>query len=140
MSFYRVSNNGQTTWKPQVRDIKVYSDHGCSDQLSASYVKESGHTGEWDGSKALDNRLSTYWKPQCGPCEKNEAWLTFSTTGEAKCVYTNKFGKGKVGGRTWNTGIEVDLQNDDCSWTSVMQASTGNIAIAQGTQLTIEST
>ena len=72
--------------------------------------------------------------------KKNEAWITFSTTGEAKCVYTNKFGKGKVGGRTWNTGIEVEIQNDDCSWTTVMQSSNGNNATAQGTQLTIDLT
>ena len=140
MSFYRVSNNGQTTWKPQVKDVKVFSDHGCSNQILASYVNESGHKGEWDGSKALDNELTTYWKPQCGPCEKNEAWLIFSTAGDAKCVNTIKLGKGTVGGRTWNTGIEVELQNNHCSWTTVMQASTGNIAIAQGTHLTIEST
>ena len=134
MRFYRVSNNGQTTWPPKVKEIKVFSDHGCSNQILASYVKESGNNAGKDGSKAFDNEFDTFWRPQCKPtCAKNEAWLILSTTEEAKCIDATNLGKGEGSDKTWNTGIEVELQKDDCSWTTVMQSSSGNIAKVQGT-------
>ena len=132
MNFYRVSNNGQTTWRPTVSEIQVFADQACLNGISKSYVNESGHNDGRDGSKALDNNPDTHWRPQCGTCEKNEAWLIFSTAEEAKCINAIELGKGAGDGTTWNTGIEVELQNDDCSWTTVMKSSTGNHAIFQG--------
>ena len=130
---YRVSNNGQTTWRPSVTEVKVFSDQGCSISISPSYSHESGHNGDEDGSKAFDNQMTTHWRPQCPACVKKEAWVIFSTTEEAKCIDATALGKGGGSDKTWDTGIEVELQKDDCSWTTVMQSSSGNIAKVQGT-------
>ena len=129
---YRVSNNGQTTWRPTVTEVKVFSDQGCSISISPSYVNASGNGGG-DGSQAFDNDMTTHWRPQCPTCVKKEAWVIFSTTEEAKCIDATALGKGGGSDKTWDTGIEVELQKDDCSWTTVMQSSSGNIAKVQGT-------
>ena len=114
-NLYRVSNNGQTRERPTVEEIRVFSDRLCQKEVVSTYVNESGHNDGRDGSKALDNNPDTHWRPQCGTCEKNEAWLIFSTAEEAKCINAIELGKGAGSSTTWNTGIEVELQNDDCS-------------------------
>ena len=127
---YRVSNNGLTGWRPTVNQIQAFSDQGCSDAILAAYVDESGHNnGFGDGSAAFDDNVGTQWRPQCHPCTKGEAWLTFSTNDEAKCISATNLGKGSGGGETWNNGIKVELQNPDGSWRVVMESQGENSAV-----------
>ena len=133
---YRVSNNGLTGWRPTVNQIQAFSDQGCSDAILAAYVDESGHNnGFGDGRAAFDDKYGTQWRPQCTPCTKGEAWVTFSTNSEAKCISATNLGKatnlGLTGGKYWNNGIKVELQNPDGSWRVVMESQGGNSA-AQG--------
>ena len=92
---------------------------------------ESGHRSAFeDGSTAFDNKGGTYWRPQCKPCNKNEAWLTFTTTEKAKCITAKNLGYGSNswGFYGWNNGIVVELRTFNGSWRSVMESNEGNSA------------
>ena len=98
-------------------------------KIDAFYVAESGHLqGHGDGSSAFDDDGNTQWRPQCATCDTNVAWVTFSTTEEARCVTASNLGEGEGGGNTWNGGIVVELQSGDNSWTASMQSDSGNSA------------
>ena len=70
---YRLSNNGKTNKSSysqlDVNEVQVFSDQGCLNKITVTYVGESGHGGTAfdgrDGSKAFDKSDSTYWSPQC---------------------------------------------------------------------------
>ena len=110
-------------------EIRVFSDKSCTYEIEATYVSESGHnSGFGDGSSAFDDKSSTVWRPQCANCDKNAAWLTFTTKAKAQCVTASNLGSGSGGGQTWNGGIVVELQNSDNSWTTAMQSESGNSA------------
>ena len=128
---YRVSNNGLTTWRPWVPEVQVFSDQSCVTEIEATYVAESGHNDNRDGSLAFDGISATHWRPQCHPCETNVAWLTFSTTQEAQCVTASNLGRNDGGdGQSWNGGILVELLNDERTWSIAMKSNTGNSAVA----------
>ena len=126
---YRVSNKAYTSWRPAVGKISAFSHQSCTNEIDAVYLAESGHNpGYGDGSAAFDDNSATKWRPQCGPCNENFAWLTFSTTIQAACVTASDLGEGSGGGQTWNGGIVVERQSSDNSWTTVMQSENGNTA------------
>ena len=123
--------------------VTVFSDQCCTHEIDATYTDESGHNGEQrDGSAAFDNDPNTLWRPQCpmhipGTCDPNVAWVTFSTTKEAKCVKANNLGFNE-GDHKWNGGIVVELQNSDNSWTKAMGSDGGNSAmVAEGISLNL---
>ena len=130
---YRLSNNGKTTWRPNVPDIRVYSDFKCTKQILTRYVDQSGSnpkgSKEQDGSKALDSSTVTTWRPQCGPiCEIGEAWVMFSTEFDIRCAKAQNLGKGKTNsGENWNVGIKVERLYQG-TWISTIESNTGNIA------------
>ena len=77
-------------------------------------------SGSIDGSKN--------WRPGCGKCDIGEAWMTFSTESDIKCVLADGLGKGAGGGgTTWNGGIKVEVQ-DSGLWTTVFESTSGNKA------------
>ena len=126
---YRVSNNGETGWRPAVPEIQVFLDQACSKKAIAAYVNDSGHlSGSGDGKAAFDDNKDTSWRPQCYPCAINEAWATFSTTEKAQCIIASNLGLGSGGDKTWNNGITVELRNGDGSWKIVMQSRNNNSA------------
>ena len=126
---YRVSNNGETGWRPSVTDIKAFSDEGCKNEIVATYVDSSGHNNRGgDGKAAFDDNPSTSWRPNCHPCGKFKAWATFSTTAQALCVEAENLGKGSAGGASWNSGILIELQNKDETWGTAMESKSGNVA------------
>ena len=129
---YRLSINGKSTWRPVVRDIRVYSDFKCTRQIAARYVDQSGSnpkgSNEYDGSKAFDDSTATTWRPQCGPCDIGEAWVIFSTEFDIKCAEAPKLGKGEMNnGKHWNVGIKVERLYLG-TWISTIESNTGNIA------------
>ena len=121
---------------PHVEEVRVFSDKLCTKQIISTYVGESGHkpasgsTG--DGSVAFDKNSGTYWTPQCEPCNKHEAWLTFSTTENAGCVKAFNLGYKDYWecpeGTCWDDGLIVDLKMPDGSWSSVMTSRSGREA------------
>jgi len=126
---YRLSNNGYTGWRPAVSQVTAYSDEACTAEIDTFYVSESGsHSGK-DGRLALDGASSTAWRPQCHPCTANAAWLQFTTIVEARCIQALNLGQGSGGGKSWNVGVEVELQHASGSWGTVMQSFSGNTAI-----------
>ena len=134
VNVYRVSNNGLTGWRPCVQEIQAFSDQGCSKKAVVTYLDESGHNcpnnpPECDGSAAFDGDTGTQWRPQCSPCEKKEAWVSFSTTEDAKCIIAYNLGKGEAGGKSWNNGIIVELQNPDGSWRILIESSHENSVV-----------
>ena len=65
MYVYRVSNNGDTGWRPVVQEIQAFLDQGCSKKRRATYIDESGNlSGSGDGKAAFDGNTSTSWRPQ----------------------------------------------------------------------------
>jgi len=147
-SVYRVSNNGVTGWHPEVSEILVYADHVCTKPIQATFVEESGHiipkntNGFGDGSAAFDGDETTFWRPQChyvgggtgvNRCEANEAWVTFSTKEQVKCVKAHNLGvqRNRIGSGTSNGGILVELQLRDGTWTTAMESQSGNMAHGQ---------
>ena len=130
---YRVSNNGFTGYTPMVKEIEVFSDQGCSKMAVAKYVDDSGTSyGMDDGSVAFDGKYGTQWRPECSyanMCFKNEAWVSFSTYEEARCIVANNLGKDAIGTSVWNNGINVELQNSDGSWRMVMTSHENNSAV-----------
>ena len=135
---YRVSNNGATGWRPSVQRIQVFSDQGCSKDTLATYIDDSGHNfGFGNGSAAFDNDRITKWRPQCLNCTKGEAWITFSTTEEARCIIATNLGKGRIGNLkwnngtdvTWNNGLIVELKNPDGSWMKIMESFRDNSVV-----------
>ena len=136
---YRVSNNGDTCGRPKVLRIEVFSDLSCSREINASYIGESGHDSKYgNGSAAFDKDPLTRWRAQCVPCHKNEAWITFESNEEVKCIKTLRLGAG-FGGELEVTGckprefrdygIKVEIQMRDGSWKLEMQSHEGNDAI-----------
>jgi len=126
---YRLSNNGYTGWRPAVSQVTAYSDEACTAEIDTFYVSESGYHSGKDGRLALDGASSTAWRPQCHPCTANAAWLQFTTIVEARCIQALNLGQGSGGGKSWNVGIEVELQHASGSWGTVMQSFSGNTAI-----------
>ena len=124
-----MSNNGKTQWRPSVSKIQIYSDEICLEQISATYLDQSGSfSDDTDGSMALDKSDTTKWRPQCGPfCSIGEAWVTFSTESEIKCVKASNLGEAN-GDSVWNGGIKVEIQ-DRWKWTTVLESHSGNYAI-----------
>ena len=130
MNVYRVSNNGLTGWRPGVQEIQVFSDQGCAKKAVVTYLDESGHNCDGcDGSAAFDDDTGTQWRPQCSPCEKKKAWVSFWTTEDAKCIIAYNLGKGEAGGKSWNNGIMVELQNPDGSWRILIESSHENSVV-----------
>ena len=132
-NLYRISNNGQTQATPTVKEIKVFSDQKCAKRIISTYVNDSGHTPneyrDTDGSVAFDKGDYTYWSPQCGPCSKNEAWITFSTIENAGCISAHNLGqKSSQLWDGWNGGIKVEMKMFDGSWKSVIPPQKGNSA------------
>ena len=119
----------------------MFSDQGCTNEIDVTYVDESGHRGQQDGSHAFDDDPKTIWRPQCDTCNTNVAWVSFSTTEKARCVSASDLGQGEggPGPKTWNGGILVELQNSDNSWTSVIESDSGNSAVvAEGIRLNLD--
>ena len=111
---YRVSNNVYTPWRPTVRALKAYSDQRCVTKISIKIIDKSG---SFDGSKN--------WRPGCGKCDIGEAWMTFSTESDIKCVLADALGQGAGGHTTWNGGIKVEVQ-DSGLWTTFFESTSGN--------------
>jgi len=136
---YKVSNRDETTWRPNVPYVRVYSDSACTEEVEATFEEHSGSlNGNTDGSKAFDGDAATSWRPQCPSCGAigcvctvGEAWVTFSTSDDVKCVQAAGLGQGAGGGRTWNGGIKVEMQNEDGTWSMVMESTYGNEALIQ---------
>ena len=124
-----MSNNGITQWRPSVPKIQTYSDKICSKRISATYLDQSGSfSDDTDGSMALDKSDTTKWRPQCGPsCSIGEAWVTFSTETELKCVKASNLGEANED-YVWNGGIKVEMQ-ERSTWTTVLESHSGNNAI-----------
>ena len=111
-------------------EITVFSDQRCTNEIDVTYVDESGHRGERDGSTAFDDDTNTSWRPQCYPCNATVAWVSFSTSKKARCVHASNLGF-KSGTYGWNGGILVELQNSDNSWTTVIESDGGNSAVVE---------
>ena len=129
---YRLSINGKSTLRPDVRDIRVYSDYKCTRKIAARYMDQSGSypigSKEQDGSKAFDDSTATMWRPQCQICDIGKAWVMFSTEFDIKCAEAQKLGKGEKNNRKhWNVGIKVERLYQG-TWISTIESSTGNIA------------
>jgi len=132
---YKVSNRGETTWRPAVSSVRVYSDSACKREIQAIFNEHSGSNNGNDGSKAFDDDAATSWRPQCPSCgdigcvcTSGEAWLTFSAWDKVKCVEAVGLGKGSGHGRSWNGGITVESKNPDGSWTMIMESTSGDKA------------
>ena len=124
-----MSNNGKTQWRPSVSKIQIYSDEICLEQISATYLDQSGSfSDDTDGSMALDKSDTTKWRPQCGPfCSIGEAWVTFSTETELHCVKASNLGEANKN-YAWNGGIKVEIQGRG-TWTTVLESHSGNNAM-----------
>ena len=117
----------------------MFSDQCCTHEIDATYTDESGHNGEkGGGSAAFDDDPNTMWRPQCYPCDANVAWVTFSTTKEAKCVKANNLGFND-GDHKWNGGIVVEVDRGGNYWTTSMQSNSGNSAsVIEGNMLKLQ--
>ena len=115
-----------------MREVQVYSDEGCTNQLAVAYIGESGHDDDHDGILAFDNDDDTHFRPDDRhPYAAHTIWLTFSTVDEIKCVYADNLGEGTGGGQAWNGGIKLEVQNENSEWELMFESTSGNTAYAQ---------
>ena len=124
--------------RPGVQAIRVFSDLDCSKEVFVTYIDQSGNykgANSGNGAAAFDSSDTKPWRPQCGDkvgfCGIGEAWVTFSTDIEIRCVEANGLGRGnaKNGKHEWNGGIKVEMQ-DEGSWKTVLLSNSGNNALS----------
>jgi len=127
---YRLSNNGETTWRPSVAEVHLYSDMACQNTVAGQFISESSHYAisaeQGPGNLAFDDVSTTLWRPGCHPCTTGTAWLQFSTTTELMCVSADNLGKG-TSGSGWDVGIKLEKETSG-AWSTVFESTSGNVA------------
>merc|ERR1712194_165766 len=97
-NYWKVSNNGVTTWRPTVKEVTFYSDTDCTKQLLPYTAGGalpnpicSGHNRAHRNTGcqlAVDGDITTSWRPQAHICGSGECWIGVGMDGglPVKCA------------------------------------------------------
>ncbi|CAK0839450.1 unnamed protein product [Prorocentrum cordatum] len=113
----RIANAGFTGWRPNVAEVKFYSDQLCTKRVTRERLHNSSGWNHAPGQKkytpdlAIDGSeaAQSHWRPQCSSCQPDEAWIEFAFKPSTviQCIEANNLGKGSGGGKHWDGGIRV---------------------------------
>jgi len=140
--YWRVVNNGLTTWRPSVTDVSFYSNSDCTGKLigqgastgNPTYLCSGAHNNNGKACyNALDGSSRTSWRPHLGNCGAGQCWIgvKFASAVAVRCARTNGgLGKGCGGGHCWDGGMRLEYSGDGTSWTTWAASSkSGNTVI-----------
>jgi len=138
--YWRVANNGNSAWRPAVRNVKFFSDSECTQELTEFVHAEAEHStflcsyepgAPWQTPCRAAFSNNGDWRPQCQNCSPGEAWVggKFDVPTSVRCVDAPGLGSGSGGGRTWNNGVRLEKSFDAGeTWVRVATSTRGDRA------------
>eukprot|EP00662_Eupelagonemidae_sp_cell21_P031156 gene31156-biopygen104383 len=120
--YWRVANAGITDWRPEVSELRLYSDEACTSLitgLSGATVSNpdvlcsgygSGTAASSGCHLAFDGDTGTTWRPACHPCSAGQAWIGVDAGSPVTDVVDVSFGF-----LDWQRGIKRLPTADRCA-------------------------
>ena len=125
---WRVSNAANSSWRPFVKEVRLFADTACSSEIDRSLatVTDSGYATvdnssgvlpDSTGALALDNNDSTGWRPHPNHPQAREIWMEFEFKSPitVKCASADNLGAGSSSGLSWNGGIILEVWSQNHS-------------------------
>jgi len=134
--YWRVGNAGETDRKPAVRELRMFRDSQCTDQIDVADIEQAVCSSQSKDvcARTIDGDGETMWTPNCQKtasgdhCGANQAWVgvKLKTPAEIKCAKADNLGQGSKNGDAWNVGLVLSASETGALWNEIARSDRGN--------------